>query len=94
MNHLLINQIPHLTPLLVTLTIYLLSPNKRDALHNLTGLNRFLHKDLMSCKLRLLNQNLYLSLNPSLQLNPGILDESEGPLLALTMSMVINTLQK
>src|SRR6266403_6177612 len=94
MNHHLINQISLMTlPFLVILTICPLSLNKRDALHNLTGLMRYLCRNLMSSNLHLMTQNQYPSLMSYL-LFLGILDKSEGTLLALIMSMVINTLQK
>src|SRR6266404_8416153 len=100
MNHHLINGISLTTlPFLVILTIRPLSLNKRDALHNPTGLMRYLYRNLMSRMLRLMTQNQYPSLMtqnqyPSLMsylLFLGVLDESEGTLLALIMSMVINT---
>src|SRR6266404_3237194 len=94
MNHHLINRISLMTlPFLVILTIRPLSLNKRDVLHNPTGLMRYLCRNLMSSNLRLMTQNKYLSLMSYL-LFLGVLDESEGTLLALIMSMVINTLRK
>src|SRR6266404_7514427 len=94
MNHHLINWISLMTlPFLVILTICPLSLIKRDVLHNLMGLKRYLCRNPMSSKLHLMNQNQYPSL-VSYLLNLGVLDESEGLLLTLIMSMVINTLQK
>src|SRR6267378_4301641 len=94
MNHHLINRISPMTlPFLVILTIRPLSLIKRDALYNLTGLMRYLYRNPLSSKLRLMNQNQYLNL-VSYLLCQGVLDVSEGLLLALIMSMVINTLQK
>src|SRR6266404_3826293 len=58
-----------------------------------TGLMRYLCRNLMSSNLRLMTQNQYPSLMSYL-LFLGVLDESEGTLLALIMSMVINTLRK
>src|SRR6266404_1002808 len=94
MNHHLINRISLMTlPFLVILTIRPLSLNKRDALHNLMGLMRYLCQNLMSSNLCLMTQNQYPSLMSYL-LHRGVLDKSEGSLLALIMSMVINTLRK
>src|SRR6266404_4916374 len=94
MNHHLINRISLMTlPFLVILMIRPLSLNKRDVLHNPTGLTRYLCRNPMSHMLHLMTQNPYPS-PMSYLLNLGILDESEGFLLALIMSMVINTLPK
>jgi len=57
------------------------------------GLMRYLCRNLMSSKPPPDDQNQYLSLMSYL-LFLGVLDESEGTLLALIMSMVINTLRK